>query len=58
MSHSTMITGTGTVLPELLIPNTHFEASEFYDRRGTRIEKSGVEIVAKLESITGIKERR
>ncbi|MEO8042677.1 MAG: ketoacyl-ACP synthase III [Acidobacteriota bacterium] len=53
-----MITGTGSVIPELLIPNSHFESSEFYDRSGVRLEKSGAEIVAKLESITGIRERR
>lgn len=53
-----LITGTGSVIPDLLVPNSHFEANEFYDRSGRRIEKSGVEIVAKLESIAGIRERR
>jgi 3-oxoacyl-[acyl-carrier-protein] synthase-3 len=49
---------TKTVLPDIRIPNSHFESNEFYDRSGVRIDRSGVEIVAKLESITGIKERR
>ena len=53
-----MITGTGSIIPELLVPNSHFETNEFYDRNGTRIEKSSSEIVAKLEAITGIRERR
>jgi 3-oxoacyl-[acyl-carrier-protein] synthase-3 len=53
-----IISGTGSVIPELLVPNSHFESSEFYDRGGTRMEKSGAEIVAKLEAITGIRERR
>jgi 3-oxoacyl-[acyl-carrier-protein] synthase-3 len=46
------------MIPELLVPNSHFESSEFYDRNGARMEKSGAEIVAKLEAITGIRERR
>lgn len=53
-----MITGTGGVIPELLVPNSHFEANEFYDRDGVRMKKSGAEIVAKLEAIAGIHERR
>jgi 3-oxoacyl-[acyl-carrier-protein] synthase-3 len=53
-----IISGTGSVIPEVLVPNSHFESSEFYDRNGARMEKSGAEIVAKLESITGIRERR
>lgn len=58
MAASTIISGTGTVIPELLVPNSHFASHEFYDRSGNRIEKSGAEIAAKLESITGIRERR
>lgn len=53
-----IITGTGSVIPDLLVPNSQFEASEFYDRGGNRMGKTGAEIVAKLESITGIRERR
>lgn len=52
------ITGTGRVLPDVVVPNSHFESNEFYDRSGARIEKPGEEIVAKLESIAGIRERR
>jgi 3-oxoacyl-[acyl-carrier-protein] synthase-3 len=58
MAKSSLITGTGSVLPELLIPNSHFESSEFYDRNGVRIARSAPEVVAKLEAISGIRERR
>jgi 3-oxoacyl-[acyl-carrier-protein] synthase-3 len=53
-----IISGTGSVIPDLLVPNSDFESHEFYDRGGIRIEKSGAEIASKLESITGIRERR
>lgn len=58
MTPRTIISGTGTVIPELLVPNSHFADSEFYDRSGSRLEKSGAEVAAKLESIAGIRERR
>lgn len=58
MEYRTVIVGTGAVIPELLVPNSHFESSEFYDRNGQPIDKSGKEIVEKLESIAGIRERR
>lgn len=58
MEFQTAITGTGSVIPELLVPNSDFESNEFYDRSGARIERSGNEIVAKLEAICGIRERR
>ena len=58
MTMKTIILGTGSVLPDVAVPNSHFELHEFYDRSGVRIERSGVEIIEKLEAITGIKERR
>lgn len=58
MASRTRITGTGSLLPEMVVPNSHFESSEFYGRDGNPIQKSGAEIVAKLEAITGIRERR
>lgn len=58
MQTNTIILGTGSVIPELAVPNSHFESNEFYDRDGGRIQRDGAEITAKLESITGIKERR
>ena len=58
MTIRTIITGTGSVIPSLLVPNSDFEANEFYDRNGSRLEKSSADVVAKLETITGIRERR
>ena len=58
MTTKTVILGTGSIIPETLVPNSHFESNEFYDHGGARIERSGAEIVAKLEAITGIQERR
>lgn len=53
-----IITGTGSILPDLVIPNSYFETREFYDHKGNKNEKTGAEIIAKLEAITGIRERR
>ena len=52
------ITGTGSVLPDVIVPNSEFESNEFYGRDGQKLDRSGAEIVAKLESISGIRERR
>ena len=52
------ISGTGSFLPELVVPNSDFESHEFYDKSGVKIDKPAVEIIAKLEAITGIRERR
>jgi 3-oxoacyl-[acyl-carrier-protein] synthase III len=53
-----IISGTGSELPALVIPNSYFENHQFYDNKGNPNEKSGAEIIAKLEAITGIYERR
>jgi 3-oxoacyl-[acyl-carrier-protein] synthase-3 len=58
MTTRSIILGTGTVLPEVVVPNSDFYSNEFYDRNGERIDRSGAEICDKLESITGIRERR
>lgn len=52
------ITGTGSLLPELVVPNSEFEGNVFYDKKGNRNELPGSEVTAKLEAITGIRERR
>lgn len=54
----TIIKGTGSVLPELVVPNSDFNDHIFYDKSGVKLQKQGEEITAKLESITGIRERR
>jgi 3-oxoacyl-[acyl-carrier-protein] synthase-3 len=58
MTTNSIILGTGCALPELAVPNSHFATNEFYDREGTRIDKTSDEIIGKLEAITGIRERR
>jgi 3-oxoacyl-[acyl-carrier-protein] synthase III len=54
----TKITGTGTVLPSMVVPNSYFLDREFYDKDGLKNEKPMVDVIEKLEAITGIKERR
>jgi 3-oxoacyl-[acyl-carrier-protein] synthase-3 len=54
----TIIKGTGSVLPELVVPNSDFESHIFYSKDGVKNERQGAEVTAKLEAITGIRERR
>lgn len=53
-----IITGTGSVIPDVVVPNSDFYDREFYGRDGLPIDKSGEEVAEKLEAITGIRERR
>jgi 3-oxoacyl-[acyl-carrier-protein] synthase-3 len=53
-----IIKGTGTVLPERKIENSFFLNHQFMDTNGVVNPKPTAEIIAKLEAITGIKERR
>ena len=53
-----IISGTGSAIPDVVVPNSHFLEHEFYDSTGVRIDKPAAEIISKLESITGIRERR
>ena len=57
-SINTIITGTGSYIPEIKIPNQHFVKHIFYEKDETIIEGSGHEIVEKFRDITGIRERR
>lgn len=52
------ISGTGSMLPDLVVTNDAFSDRVFYDKSGTRLERQGSEAAAKLEAITGIRERR
>jgi 3-oxoacyl-[acyl-carrier-protein] synthase III len=54
----TIIAATGTKLPERIIDNSSFLDRTFMNPDGTVIAKPAEEVVAKLEQITGIKERR
>jgi 3-oxoacyl-[acyl-carrier-protein] synthase-3 len=53
-----VITGTGSYIPENIIKNTDFLTNIFYDEQGNRIDKPSEEIIKKFEEITEIKERR
>lgn len=53
-----VITGTGSYIPERVIANKEFINAEFLDPQGEKFDKSNEEIVNKLEEITGIAERR
>ena len=53
-----IITATGSYIPPVTVPNSHFLSNEFYGDEGQKIEKPNPEIIAKLNEITGIRERR
>lgn len=53
-----LITGTGSYIPENIIPNDHFKDYSFYNTNGEQITESSQEISEKLKKITGINERR
>lgn len=58
MESNTLITGTGSYLPEKVVPNKAFHSNIFYRADGEVITKPNAAIVAKLEQISGIRERR
>lgn len=53
-----IITGTGSYIPNLNIPNKHFMHHQFFNTDGTKISKSNIDIIKKLQDITCIKNRR
>jgi 3-oxoacyl-[acyl-carrier-protein] synthase-3 len=53
-----IITGTGSYIPSVMVPNRQFLDNDFYDADGTKITKPTVDIVDKLQEITCIRERR
>jgi len=53
-----IITKTGSYIPNIRVQNQKFLTNEFYAADGTRIGKSNADIVNKLEEITCIRERR
>lgn len=55
---NSIITRTGSYIPTLRIPNTHFIDHDFYGVDGKKLEKSNADIIEKLQDITGINERR
>ncbi len=55
---TSIIQSTGCYIPANIVPNEAFLQNTFYTEDGSRMEKPNPEIVAKLQSITGIRERR
>jgi len=55
---NSIIVGTGSFIPDAIIPNTHFLGNEFYGNDGNKLERSNPDIIKKLQEITGIRERR
>ena len=53
-----VIVGTGSYIPPVVVPNTAFMQHEFRDAEQQPIPKSNEEILKQFESITGIRERR
>lgn len=53
-----MITGTGSIIPPVVITNQDFAKNQFYDTGGVPFDISHEEIAEKFSAITGIKERR
>ncbi len=53
-----VITGTGSYIPENRMTNEDFLTNEFYDSTSTKLKKSNREIVDKFLDITTIAERR
>jgi 3-oxoacyl-[acyl-carrier-protein] synthase-3 len=60
MSNSihSVITGSGSYLPEIKVHNRDFLGTVFYDSAGKKLEKSNDEIIEKFKQITEIEERR
>ena len=56
--YNSIITKTGSYIPNIKVQNQKFLANEFYAADGTRLSKSNVDIVNKLEEITCIRVRR
>ncbi len=55
---SSIITGTGKYIPEVVVPNSDFEQNTFYDENHQKIDKPTPEVIEKFEAITEIRERR
>jgi len=57
-SRNSIITGTGSYIPQKRVPNSYFLDHTFLDSNSEPYEKSNEEIIQKFAEITGIKERR
>lgn len=58
MKSSIIITGTGSVIPDVVIPNSAFLGHDFLDENGIPFEYANDVIIDKFQKITEISERR
>ena len=56
--HRTVVVGTGSHIPSVVVPNEDFLQHEFHGPDNKPIDKSNAEILKQFEGITGIRERR
>jgi len=54
----TVITGSGSYIPDNVVPNSEFLNNTFLEKNGTPFDKSNEETIDKFREITGIEERR
>lgn len=55
---NTVITGTGSYIPTVVVKNSDFVNQTFFEKDHTAIDRPGEEVVSKFKDITGIAERR
>ncbi len=55
---NTVITGTGSYIPDVVVKNSQFVRQTFFEKDQTPIASPGEEVVSKFKDITGISERR
>lgn len=55
---NSIITGTGSYIPSLKVPNEYFLKHSFFNSSGQPLENSNVSIIEKFKDITCIEERR
>lgn len=58
MGVHSVIVGTGSFIPEIVVLNSYFLDRTFYDSNGNPLQKPIEDVVATFEQITEIKERR
>jgi 3-oxoacyl-[acyl-carrier-protein] synthase-3 len=58
MKNAVVIAGTGSVLPEVVVPNSAFLQNEFMDDNGNPFPNANEVIIQKFQQITEIEERR
>ena len=55
---NTIISGSGSYIPEIKVENNSFIENPFCQDNGKRIQNSNQEVIEKFEEITGIQTRR